>query len=164
MAGTAMLRKPLGPETGHSAEESQSGDWRSQGRKTRGRGGRSVGGLATMKGDRLRRIGVETETANRPLGRLAAVILVVPERGLEPPRPCEHMDLNHACLPIPPLRRSNVGVYYRMGRHGINSFVAVISPASGMGSRLHAERPGLHTRWRAAIMVRPACGVLQARR
>jgi exosortase/archaeosortase family protein len=29
---------------------------------------------------------------------------MVPEKGLEPSRPCEHMDLNHACLPIPPLR------------------------------------------------------------
>ena len=30
--------------------------------------------------------------------------LLVRMRGLEPPRPCEHMDLNHARLPIPPLR------------------------------------------------------------
>ena len=31
---------------------------------------------------------------------------VVPRRGLEPPRGCPHMDLNHARLPIPPPRRS----------------------------------------------------------
>src|SRR5207249_4830913 len=30
---------------------------------------------------------------------------VVPKKGLEPPRPCGHMDLNHARLPIPPLRQ-----------------------------------------------------------
>ena len=30
---------------------------------------------------------------------------LVPKKGLEPPRPCGHMDLNHARLPIPPLRR-----------------------------------------------------------
>ena len=30
--------------------------------------------------------------------------LMVPKKGLEPPRPCGHMDLNHARLPIPPLR------------------------------------------------------------
>jgi hypothetical protein len=33
----------------------------------------------------------------------------VPKKGLEPPHPCEYMDLNHARLPIPPLRhKSNV--------------------------------------------------------
>ena len=31
---------------------------------------------------------------------------VVPRRGLEPPRGCPHMDLNHARLPLPPPRRS----------------------------------------------------------
>jgi hypothetical protein len=30
--------------------------------------------------------------------------LLVPKGGLEPPHPCEYMDLNHARLPIPPLR------------------------------------------------------------
>jgi hypothetical protein len=29
---------------------------------------------------------------------------LVPKGGLEPPHPCEYMDLNHARLPIPPLR------------------------------------------------------------
>jgi hypothetical protein len=29
---------------------------------------------------------------------------MVPKRGLEPPHPCEYVDLNHARLPIPPLR------------------------------------------------------------
>src|SRR5438445_1270481 len=28
---------------------------------------------------------------------------LVPERGLEPPRPCDHCDLNAARLPVPPL-------------------------------------------------------------
>ncbi len=28
----------------------------------------------------------------------------MPKKGLEPPHPCEYMDLNHARLPIPPLR------------------------------------------------------------
>ena len=31
--------------------------------------------------------------------------VVVPRRGLEPPRGCPHMDLNHARLPIPPPRQ-----------------------------------------------------------
>jgi hypothetical protein len=30
--------------------------------------------------------------------------VVVPKKGLEPPHPCGYMDLNHARLPIPPLR------------------------------------------------------------
>src|SRR5271165_7479994 len=29
---------------------------------------------------------------------------LVPKKGLEPPHPCGYMDLNHARLPIPPLR------------------------------------------------------------
>jgi hypothetical protein len=33
-----------------------------------------------------------------------ARIQVVPKGGLEPPHPCGHMTLNHARLPIPPLR------------------------------------------------------------
>jgi hypothetical protein len=32
--------------------------------------------------------------------------LMVPKKGLEPPHPCEYMDLNHARLPIPPLRHA----------------------------------------------------------
>src|ERR1035441_5189988 len=31
--------------------------------------------------------------------------VLVPKKGLEPPHPCGYMDLNHARLPIPPLRR-----------------------------------------------------------
>src|SRR6516162_9305074 len=31
---------------------------------------------------------------------------LVPKKGLEPPHPCGYMDLNHARLPIPPLRRT----------------------------------------------------------
>jgi hypothetical protein len=41
-------------------------------------------------------------------GHQAAKLLrtkeMVPKKGLEPPHPCEYMDLNHARLPIPPLR------------------------------------------------------------
>ena len=45
----------------------------------------------------------------RPPGRFALPCSVlVPKRGLEPPHPCEYMDLNHARLPIPPLRHSSI--------------------------------------------------------
>ena len=33
---------------------------------------------------------------------------MVPKKGLEPPHPCGYMDLNHARLPIPPLRRGKL--------------------------------------------------------
>src|SRR6516225_11493828 len=33
---------------------------------------------------------------------------LVPKKGLEPPHPCGYMDLNHARLPIPPLRHGIV--------------------------------------------------------
>jgi hypothetical protein len=35
---------------------------------------------------------------------LTELELLVPKKGLEPSHPCEYMDLNHARLPIPPLR------------------------------------------------------------
>ena len=34
---------------------------------------------------------------------------MVPKRGLEPPHPCEYVDLNHARLPIPPFRPVHTG-------------------------------------------------------
>jgi hypothetical protein len=33
---------------------------------------------------------------------------MVPSKGLEPPHPCEYMDLNHARLPIPPRWQMNL--------------------------------------------------------
>jgi hypothetical protein len=33
---------------------------------------------------------------------------MVPSKGLEPPHPCEYMDLNHARLPIPPRWQVNL--------------------------------------------------------
>src|SRR5579884_680662 len=38
---------------------------------------------------------------------------LVPKKGLEPPRPCGHMDLNHARLPVPPLRQVSPQLTYR---------------------------------------------------
>ena len=50
---------------------------------------------------------------------------MVPEKGLEPPRPRGHMVLNHACLPISPLRHGNrlvapseiIAYAIRLGQH-----------------------------------------------
>ena len=36
--------------------------------------------------------------------KLLIIKELVPKKGLEPPHPCEYVDLNHARLPIPPLR------------------------------------------------------------
>jgi hypothetical protein len=38
------------------------------------------------------------------LSKLLILKYLVPKKGLEPPHPCEYVDLNHARLPIPPLR------------------------------------------------------------
>jgi hypothetical protein len=38
--------------------------------------------------------------------KLLILNVLVPKKGLEPPHPCEYVDLNHARLPIPPLRHS----------------------------------------------------------
>jgi hypothetical protein len=35
---------------------------------------------------------------------MMGIKMLVPKKGLEPPHPCEYVDLNHARLPIPPLR------------------------------------------------------------
>src|ERR1700739_112464 len=37
-------------------------------------------------------------------GNSLILIYLVPKKGLEPPHPCEYVDLTHARLPIPPLR------------------------------------------------------------
>jgi hypothetical protein len=41
---------------------------------------------------------------------------MVPKKGLEPPHPCGYMDLNHARLPIPPLRRQILGGDLKIAR------------------------------------------------
>jgi hypothetical protein len=46
-------------------------------------------------------IGLRTRNSEKPL---------VPKKGLEPPHPCEYVDLNHARLPIPPLRHGTCSV------------------------------------------------------
>ncbi len=49
------------------------------------------------------RVGAEERT--RTFTLLARCLReLVPKKGLEPSHPCEYMDLNHARLPIPPLR------------------------------------------------------------
>jgi hypothetical protein len=45
----------------------------------------------------------------------------VPSKGLEPPHPCEYMDLNHARLPIPPRWQSLVNSDLRDRYSGKNN-------------------------------------------
>ena len=56
------------------------------------------------------RIGLGFPRAYRikPSGINNCLERLVPKKGLEPPHPCEYMDLNHARLPIPPLRHDRI--------------------------------------------------------
>jgi hypothetical protein len=48
-----------------------------------------------------------------------AINLMVPSKGLEPPHPCEYVDLNHARLPIPPRwQQSFIVLALQGGGHG----------------------------------------------
>jgi len=44
------------------------------------------------------------------------IAFLVPKKGLEPPHPCEYVDLNHARLPIPPLRHCTQVQRYALNR------------------------------------------------
>ena len=59
----------------------------------------SVCGRAALSGPRN---GTLCVRALAPVVALGAYKRLVPSKGLEPPHPCEYMDLNHARLPIPP--------------------------------------------------------------
>ena len=62
---------------------------------------------------------------------------LVPKKGLEPPHPCEYMDLNHARLPIPPLRHLGCTVTANaVQMKGATVFILSKIP------RAHEHRPG----------------------
>ena len=50
-------------------------------------------------------VGAENLTHSPVVGEDARTLTLVPGGGVEPPSPCGHMPLKHACLPIPPPRR-----------------------------------------------------------
>jgi hypothetical protein len=50
----------------------------------------------------------ERRSTERTLAIFVVEVFMVPKKGLEPPHPCEYMDLNHARLPIPPLRHDRI--------------------------------------------------------
>ncbi len=50
--------------------------------------------------------------------------VLVPKKGLEPPHPCEYVDLNHARLPIPPLRHYRFSVANLTGHVNVGDRVA----------------------------------------
>ena len=52
---------------------------------------------------------------------------MVPKGGLEPPHPCEYMDLNHARLPIPPLRHY-MHVQQPTAGHGSREYLVLQTP------------------------------------
>jgi hypothetical protein len=84
-------------------------------------------------------------------------IILVPKKGLEPPHPCEYVDLNHARLPIPPLR------HLMMLRRGSAERAATLSLANALCSvkfrmRTWAGnlRPGHCIRFAPTPALRPA--------
>src|ERR1700761_4911969 len=75
-----------------------------------------------------------TKPRSRNPDRGASLLLklLVPKRGLEPPHPCEYMDLNHARLPIPPLR------------HGIiRSFKTRLAASSSVANACRGVKAGM---------------------
>src|SRR5438046_1204279 len=63
--------------------------------------------IALLEGFLVPRRGVELPARRSPPGRRpqshgVVKLIMVRLRGLEPPPPCEDMDLNHARLPVPP--------------------------------------------------------------
>ena len=65
---------------------------------------------------------------------------LVPKKGLEPPHPCGYMDLNHARLPIPPLRPVD--------------YLAQQKTLFCLSEELHVYFTGTSTR----VKHRPTCG------
>src|SRR6201992_3379438 len=61
---------------------------------------------------------------------------LVPKGGLEPPHPCEYMDLNHARLPIPPLRH----VIHLAGQARLAASSSVAN--GGPGVKICSPHPG----------------------
>ena len=60
---------------------------------------------------------------------------LVPKKGLEPPHPCEYMDLNHARLPIPPLRHFRNPGSSESASMGYNFGAALASRLSTQSSK-----------------------------
>ena len=68
---------------------------------------------------------------------------LVPKKGLEPPHPCGYMDLNHARLPIPPLRLGTASAVASQGylqRRSTSTILQTLARLSNQRSRDSAER------------------------
>ena len=82
---------------------------------------------------------------------------LVPKKGLEPPHPCEYMDLNHARLPIPPLRHLSDAQASFAERAAILSLAnALCGVKFRMRARAEALHPGRRTRLALTPASRPA--------
>ena len=84
-------------------------------------------------------VGVSTCTqfqgANRAIRPLRSKLKnLVPKGGLEPPHPCEYMDLNHARLPIPPLRHGVLRSTVK-SEHANRDTPSLTNTASAVNSR-----------------------------
>ena len=76
--------------------------------------------------------------------------VLVPKKGLEPPHPCGYMDLNHARLPIPPLRQVTS---VRGGRDRLDGRDCAIYSYKA-GRECQTWRIGSHYLCRTTTMVR----------
>ena len=59
---------------------------------------------------------------------------MVHPRGFEPPRPCEHKNLNLACLPVPPRVRAKQVVDVLHAGHGVNMQMVLIPVCQAWGT------------------------------
>src|SRR5579863_4065521 len=69
---------------------------------------------------------------------------LVPKKGLEPPHPCEYVDLNHARLPIPPLRHMSNAQASCAEQAAILSLANAVQSVN-FRSRQMTRQPGVFT-------------------
>ena len=100
--------------------------------------------------------GTRRPPSHTALAALPAIMMsgVVPRRGLEPPRGCPHMDLNHARLPIPPPRRSRLRGARLQGSTGTGlNDARTIRTVTILCQRAHQTRPA--TPFAASVHMSP---------
>ncbi len=86
------------------------------------------------------------------------LFFLVPKKGLEPSHPCEYMDLNHARLPIPPLRLTSEAQHRMQPVSSRANCVSFKSPKAGAGCQ-----PIPQARWQATTWTESEPGQTSSR-